>query len=192
MKEKLIKLMKLFAYTFRLSAFTFGGGYVIVPLMKEQFVDKLHWIDEEQMLDYVAIAQSSPGSMSVNASILIGQHICGFPGALVAVLATVSPPLILMTVISFFYEAFAANTVIRSILHGMQAGVCAVIISVVTNMSAKILKKRSIIEIMMIPLAFAAVFFFEINVVFVIMAGVLIGMMRMLKPFRNKRKGETK
>ena len=75
----------LFWSTFRLSACTFGGGYVIVPLMRKTFVEKLHWIDEGEMMDFTAIAQSTPGAMAVNASILVGYRMAGVPGALVTV-----------------------------------------------------------------------------------------------------------
>jgi len=189
-KSRLLFYLKLFFYTFRLSAFTFGGGYVIVPLMKEQFVDKLHWIDEDEMLDYAAIAQSSPGSMSVNASILIGYNLAGIVGALITVAATVTPPLILLSVISLFYEAFSENEVVRSVLHGMQSGVCAVIISVVTDMSAKIIKKRNILDIALIVLSFTAVFFFNINVIFVVLACAVIGILRVYRPLSLLRKGD--
>lgn len=81
--SKLQMYTKMFASTFTLSMFTFGGGFVIVPLMKKKFVDELHWIDEEEMLDMVAIAQSSPGAIAVNGSIIIGYRLLGVPGALV-------------------------------------------------------------------------------------------------------------
>ena len=88
----------LFASTFMLSAVTFGGGYVIVPLLKRKFVDELHWIDEQEMLDMVAIAQSSPGPLAVNASIIIGYRMAGVPGALLTALGTVLPPLVIISV----------------------------------------------------------------------------------------------
>ena len=72
MKEKWTKIRKVFFSTLYLSAFTFGGGYVIVTLMKKKFVDELHWIDEEEMLDLVAIAQSAPGAIAVNGAIVVG------------------------------------------------------------------------------------------------------------------------
>ena len=93
--SKLQMYTKMFASTFTLSMFTFGGGFVIVPLMKKKFVDELHWIDEEEMLDMVAIAQSSPGAIAVNGSIIIGYRLLGVPGALVNIVATVLPPLII-------------------------------------------------------------------------------------------------
>jgi chromate transporter len=79
------KYWQLFLSTFKLSACTFGGGFVIIPLMRERFVKELHWIEEEEMLDLTAIAQSSPGSIAINASILVGYHVAGIPGALITV-----------------------------------------------------------------------------------------------------------
>ena len=96
------KLFKLFISTFSLSMFTFGGGYVIVPLMRKKFVKELGWIEEQEMLDLTAIAQSSPGAMAVNASILVGYRVAGVTGAFVAIVGTVLPPLISFSVISLF------------------------------------------------------------------------------------------
>ena len=86
------KLWKIFWSTFYLSAFTFGGGYVIVSLMKKKFVDEYHWIEEEEMLDLVAIAQSAPGAIAVNGAIVIGYKLAGIAGILTAIAGTVIPP----------------------------------------------------------------------------------------------------
>ena len=106
MEEKRSKknalLLKLFLSTLYISSLTFGGGFVIVTFMKRKFVDELHWIDEEEMLDLVALAQSSPGAIAVNAAILVGWRICGFAGMVTAVLGTVLPPLVILSVISSF------------------------------------------------------------------------------------------
>ena len=82
-----LRLWKLFLSTLYLSAFTFGGGYVIVTLMKKKFVDEYHWIGEDEMLDLVAIAQSSPGAIAVNGAIVVGYKLAGIPGTLVAILS---------------------------------------------------------------------------------------------------------
>ena len=95
---------KLFSSVFMLSACTFGGGYVIVPLMRKKFVEDLHWIEEGEMMDLVAIAQSSPGAIAVNASISIVSP-AGILGQS-QVIGTVLPPLVILTVISYCYEAF--------------------------------------------------------------------------------------
>lgn len=96
------KLWKLFISTFYLSAFTFGGGYVIVTLMRKKFVSDFHWIDEDEMLDLVAIAQSAPGAIAVNGAIVIGYKIAGILGILVSVLAAILPPFFIVTLVSFF------------------------------------------------------------------------------------------
>lgn len=112
-------LRSLFLSTFYLSAFTFGGGYVIVTLMKQKFVDELHWIDEDEMLDLVAIAQSAPGAIAVNGAIVVGYKLAGVTGLLTAVLGTVLPPFLILSVISVCYEAFRSMTLIALMLEGM-------------------------------------------------------------------------
>lgn len=165
----------LFASTFTLSAFTFGGGYVIVTLMKKKFVDNLKWIEEEEMLNLVALSQSAPGVIAINCSILVGYRMAGIPGSIVAVFGTVLPPLITLTVISFFYEAFKTSTVVKALLKGMQAGVAAVIVDVVIGMSGKIFRTKQIFSILMMLGAFIAAFVFDVNVALIIIICGIIG-----------------
>lgn len=132
-------LWKLLLSTLYISAFTFGGGFVIITFMKRKFVDELHWIDEDEMLDLAALAQSSPGAIAVNAAILVGWRVAGFAGMLVAVVGTIVPPMLILAVISFFYQAFATNRYVSLVLKGMQAGVAAVILDVVCGLGAKVL-----------------------------------------------------
>ena len=140
--DKKDKYWQLFLSTFKLSACTFGGGFVIIPLMRERFVKELHWIEEEKMLDLTAIAQSSPGSIAINASILVGYHVAGIPGALITVVGAALPPLIIISIISAFYQAFRSNKYVSMAMVGMLAGVAAVIFDVVINMAWPILKKK--------------------------------------------------
>ena len=102
MKQKKEVLVKLFLSTLYLSAFTFGGGYVIVTLMKKKFVDEYHWIEEDEMLDLTAIAQSSPGAIAVNGAIVVGYKLAGLPGVLVSIVAAVIPPFMNSAMISVF------------------------------------------------------------------------------------------
>ena len=145
--DKKNKYWQLFLSTFKLSACTFGGGFVIIPLMRERFVKELHWIDEEEMLDLTAIAQSSPGSIAINASILVGYHVAGIPGALITVVGSALPPLIIISIISAFYQAFRSNKYVSMAMAGMLAGVAAVIFDVVINMAWPILKKKRLLPI---------------------------------------------
>ncbi len=120
MTDKKKILAKLFFSTLYLSAFTFGGGYVIVTLMKQKFVDELHWIQEDEMLDLIAIAQSAPGAIAVNGAIVVGFKLAGVLGAVTAIVATIIPPFLIITVISYFYELFRDNYIVSSVLSGMQ------------------------------------------------------------------------
>jgi chromate transporter len=184
-------LWKLFASTFYLSAFTFGGGYVIVPLMKKRFVDKLGWIEEEEMLNLIAIAQSSPGPIAVNTSILLGYKVFGVAGSIMSVLGTVLPPLIILTAISYFYQSFKDNRVVRAVLMGMQAGVAAVIMDVIISMVGNVIKSRKLFSILMMGGALIAALVFDINVVLIILVCGLIGAIAVLYGDR-KGKGAKK
>lgn len=166
---------KLFRSTFYLSAFTFGGGYVIIPLMKKKFVDQFHWIEEEEMLDIAAIAQSSPGAIAVNASILIGYRLSGFLGAFITVLGTVLPPMITLSVISLFYTAFRDSAAVSAVLNGMQAAVAAVIVDVVITMGIGVAKTKSVLSILIMVAAFVATYFFQVNVMLIILVCALLG-----------------
>ncbi|WP_303917217.1 chromate transporter [Subdoligranulum variabile] len=169
------RLRALFLSTLYISAFTFGGGFVIVTFMKRKFVDELHWIDEQEMLDMAALAQSSPGAIAVNAAILVGWNVEGLLGMVVAVTGTIIPPMVILSVISFFYAAFASNVYVALVLKGMQAGVAAVILDVVCGLGGNVLKTRSVVYIALMVLAFVASFFFDVNVILIILAAAVFG-----------------
>lgn len=175
MKEKSKTLMKLLFSTLYISAFTFGGGFVIVTFMKRKFVDELHWIDENEMLDLAALAQSSPGAIAVNAAIMVGWRVGGFAGMLTAVLGTILPPMVILSVISFIYEAFAANPFVAGALKGMQAGVAAVIFDVVCDLGAKVFRLKKPSYLVVMAAAFAATWFFHVNVVLIILGAAAVG-----------------
>ena len=183
--KKQNRLLKIFLSTLYLSAFTFGGGYVIITLMKQKFVDELHWIDDDEMLDMVAIAQSSPGPIAVNGAVIIGYKLEGIAGVLAAVLGAVLPPFVILTVISMFYSAFRNLFVVQSLLTGMKAGVSAVILSVVYDMAAGVVKGKDRVNIGVMILAFAATYFGKVNVVFVILITIAFGAVRTI--LREKR-----
>ena len=165
-KKQILK--KLFFSTLYLSTFTFGGGYVIVSLMKNKFVDELHWIDETKMMDLISIAQSSPGAVAVNGAIVVGYKLCGLAGAGLAILGAIIPPFVIISVISGFYTLFQSNPVIQSLLTGMRAGVGAVIVSVVWDMGFGVVKGKQFLPIVIIISAFIANYYFKINIIFII------------------------
>ena len=171
---------KLFTSTFYLSAFTFGGGYVIIPLMKKKFVDDLDWIDETEMLNLAAIAQSAPGAVAVNASILLGYRIAGIKGAMITGLGTVLPPLIILSVISIGYAAFRDNVVVNAVLKAMQSAVAAVICDVVWTMGSGVLKEKQVIPTIVMFGAFIANYFFGVNVIVIVLACGALGVLQMV------------
>ena len=184
-------LVKLFFSMLYISAFTFGGGFVIITFMKRKFVDELHWIDEQEMLDMTALAQSSPGAIAVNAAILVGWHVAGFVGMVVAVIGTILPPMIILSVISFFYAAFASNHYVALTLKGMQAGVAAVILDVVCSLGANVFKMKSAIHLIIMAAAFIATFFFGVNVIYIILAAALVGVVLAMVE-KKKKEAEAK
>lgn len=165
----------LFCSTFQLSACTVGGGFVIVPLMRKKFVDELGWIGEEEMLDLTAIAQSSPGAIAVNVAVLLGYHIAGLPGALLGVLGTVLPPMGIISLISFFYTQFRDHALVNAAMTGMMAGVAAVVLDVVITMVQGVLRQKRVLPAAVMTAAFAAVHFFDVNIISVILLCGAIG-----------------
>ena len=166
----------LFWSMLSISAFTFGGGFVIVTLMKRKFVDELRWMDEQEMLDITALAQSSPGAIAVNAAILVGWRAAGLGGMILAVLGTIIPPMGILSAISLFYQAFSSNMYVALILRGMQAGVAAVILDVVLNLGTSVARERSALSVLILVAAFLAAFCFKINVVYIILSAALMGL----------------
>ena len=158
-----------------MSAFTFGGGYVIVTLMKSKFVDEYKWITEKEMLNITAIAQSAPGAIAVNAAVVVGFRLAGFIGVLVAVLGTIIPPFIIISLISLFYEVFRQNQMITLLLGGMEAGVAAVVVAVSVEMAFGVIKEKDTILTIMMVAAFIANAVFNISVIIIILISVLMG-----------------
>ena len=169
------QLLRLFGSMLVISACTFGGGFVIVSLMKKKFVDEYGWLSESEMLDYTALAQSCSGAIAVNAAILVGWRVGGAAGMLAAVLGTVLPPLGILTVITMFYSAFAGNPHVAMLLSGMQAGVAAVLCDVVLSMGRGVLSQRSAIKNAVMVAAFLAVAVADVSVAWVIAGAALLG-----------------
>lgn len=185
------KLWILFKSMFVLSACTFGGGFVIVSLMKKKYVEELKWLDEDEMLDVTAITQSSPGPLPVNASVIIGYRMAGVTGSLAAIVGTILPPMVIISVISLFYEQFRTNPYIAVALQVMRAGVAAVIFDVVLNLAGNVMKTKRILYIGMMVAAFVATYFFDISAMLVILTCLGIGLADMAVTMRKKKGPEA-
>ena len=180
-------LGKLFLSTLELSAFTFGGGYVIVSLMKKTFVDKFHWIENDEMLDLVAIAETAPGSIAISGAIVVGYKLAGLPGMFITVVATAIPPLVTISLIALGYEAVSDNELVKRLLLGMQAGVAAVIFAVVWDLARKYVKKRDAAAILVMSLAFVAAYVFHVSVIYVVLACIGVGLVHALRLMKSEK-----
>lgn len=176
-KEKIKILWQLFRATFTLSAFTFGGGLVIVSLMKKKFVEELGWLEENEMLDITAIAQSSPGPIPINASVILGYRMAGIWGTIVAILGTALPPMLIISLISVFYSQFRENRVIATALQVMRAGVAAVILDVVVNLARNVWKTKRMLYVGLMAAAFFAVVVMDVSAMTVILICLSVGIM---------------
>lgn len=195
MKNEMSKaqiLWTLFKSMFVLSACTFGGGFVIVSLMKKKYVEQLQWLDEDEMLDITAITQSSPGPLPVNASVIIGYRMCGIVGSLAAVLGSILPPMIIISIISLFYNEFRTNRYIAIALQVMRAGVAAVICDVVINLAKNVCRTKRIMYIAMMIVAFAATYFFGVSAMAVILICLGIGIADLIIGMVRNKRGEGK
>ena len=174
-RERKVDLMKrrilypwLLLINLFISTFTFGGGYVVVPMIRKYFVEKKNLFTEEELMEMAAVAQSSPGAIAINLSALSGYRVGGIPGVAVSCVAAVIPPLVILSAISVWYTAFSSNPVIAGVLEGMEAGVAALIVDLVADMCQMIIRERSKLLTAMIPVAFFANYVLGINVALIL------------------------
>jgi len=169
----------MFKANFLISAFTVGGGYVLIPLMKAKIVDEYKWLTEEESLNMVAMAQTAPGAVAINCAIAMGYKIGGIPMALVGVLATMLPPLIMLSLISVAYDCFATNMYVKYALKGMQCGATAIIINVVGDLLDKQIRKKLYLPMLIIIGTFAARFMLGISLMYLLLIDGIVGLIFM-------------
>lgn len=176
MKEKKkISLLKLFMTFFKINAITFGGGYTIVPIIKDVFVSE-GYINEDDMLDIVALAQSGPGAMAISASLLTGYKVRGPLGAIVSAIASASPCLIILSVISMFYAEFRSNFYVNAALEGISGVICAVLLLTVINMGKNAYNKYPGFSTMVMIMVFGLGFFAGVRTAPLILLSAILGL----------------
>ena len=122
MNERLRKALRLFAVFLKIGAFTFGGGYAMIPLIQKEITEKRGWMTDDDVLEIVAIAESTPGPIAVNAATFVGFRVCGFRGALLATLGVVLPSFLIIFGISFVLRAFQSVRLVQYAFNGIRAG----------------------------------------------------------------------
>lgn len=184
MKNKRSLCLTLFLSMLRISAFTFGGGFVIIPLIRQRFVEKLGWFSEEDMIDMMAIAQSSPGAVSLNIGVQLGWRIAGVMGSVSAVAGTLLPPMFWLSLISSFYDVFRTSPVVDAFMRSMQAAVAAVILYACFSM-AKALKNRERISTWMLLALAVGLSFAGVSAVYLLLMGAVFGAVTTLREVKR-------
>ena len=191
--NKLKLLLKLFCTMFKIGLFTFGGGYVMVTLIENEFVEKKKWLTQEEYYNMLAIAESTPGPIAINSSTYIGYKLAGFFGSLVATIAVCLPSLFIIYIISLFFDKFLEFTIVQNAFKGIQVCVSYLIISAGIKMIKKL--PKTVINILlisatcvcMLTLSLLAVSFSSI---FYIIIGGIVGLsMFLITSAAKKSKG---
>lgn len=165
----------LFYTIFKINVVTFGGGYTIAPIIMDEFVNKRNLISQEEMLDIIALAQSGPGALAVSTCLLTGYKINGIKGAFICTLGSVLPPLMVITVVYYFYASFQNNLYVRAALRGMSGIISAILIITSINLGRFALKKHPIFSGIVMIGSFIISFLTSINTAIIIFALALIG-----------------
>jgi chromate transporter len=180
------KLLIMFMAFFRIGAFTLGGGFAMIPLMKVEMVDKQKWIREDEFLDIIAVTQSAPGAVAINSSIYIGYKLFGLLGALVATLGTVLPSFLIILLIALFYADFKSNIYVEKAFKGIYPAIAVLILDAAVNLKKRAFKTKK--GIIIAVGALGALLFLDIHPIFVILAA---GLLAVLLPAKGiKREGE--
>lgn len=188
MKEKLKKVFQLFITFIKIGAFTFGGGYAMVPLIQRETVEKKKWINDDDILEIVAIAESTPGPIAVNSATFVGYKTAGVLGAAAATIGVVLPSFTIIYFISFVIDKFENNTAVKYAFSGIRAGVLALIIKALWTMSKKSAKNIISFIITAFAFVFAAL---NINVIYIILACAVTGIVSsLIMSGREKKKND--
>ncbi len=168
--------LKLFLFFLKVGATTFGGGYALISQLQSELIEKKKWVTADEMMDMLAIGESTPGPFAINTATFIGYKLQGFWGALLCTLGFVLPSFLMITLISFFLEAFLANRVLSWIFHGIRAGVIMMIGLAFIRFMGKM--EKNPVNWILFAGAFLALLFFKVNLIYLILMGALIGLVR--------------
>lgn len=168
------KAIKLFTTFFKIGAFTFGGGYAMIPLIQHEVTVKNKWITDEDVLDIVAIAESTPGPIAVNSSTFVGYRVCGFLGAICATLGVVVPSFLIMLCIFFLLNQFQDLPAVQYAFMGIRACVLALVLKALLSMYKKC--DKTWVSFLVIAFAVFASTILSINIFYIIITSAVFGL----------------
>jgi chromate transporter len=191
MKEKLKRLFQVFFTFFRIGAFTFGGGYAMIPLIQNEAVEKHHWVTDDDILEIIAIAESTPGPIAINSATFVGYRAAGVLGSVAATLGVVLPSFVVILVLSFVLEAFQEVRAVQYAFFGIRAGVLALLCKALWTMYKKAPKGWAAYVVMAGAFILTAINkfgIFKINMIFVIIGCAVFGLVTSLLMERRAKK----
>lgn len=186
MNEKLKRILQLFLTFFKIGAFTFGGGYAMIPLIQKEVVEEKEWITDDDILEIIAIAESTPGPIAINSATFVGYRVCGFWGAFFSTLGVVLPSFIIILIISYVLAEFQSIKAVQYAFEGIRAGVLALLIKALWGMYKK--TPKSLVSYIVIALSFIAVAFIDAPVLLVIIGCALFGLISSVIIARREKK----
>ena len=170
------ELWELFTMFFFIGTFTFGGGYAMLPIIQKEVVEKKEWVTDEEIIDYYAIGQCTPGVIAVNTATFIGYKRKGIIGGIIATIGVVSPPLITITIIATFFQHFQHYKIVQYAFGGMRIGVVALIVNIVLGMFKQTVKDKIGLAIFISAFIFMA--FTTFSPIIVVIVSALLGILR--------------
>ena len=173
--KKAKNLLTLLLEFVRFGCFTFGGGWSIIAQMRQLYVEKKQVITDEELLDLTSVAKSLPGTMIANVAMLYGYRVGGLAGGLVSVFGMVVPPMLILIVISFGYNAFRSNYWVTAAMEGMQAAVVPIIISAALGMVKGSIKSCPCALVVL--LTYALYIWFQVSAVYLVLLGIGAGLL---------------
>ncbi len=166
-------IWKLFCIFFKIGAFTFGGGYAMIPLISREVAQKRNWITDEEILDIIAIAESTPGPIAINSATFVGYKVAGFWGAAAATFGVVLPSFVVISLISFVLEQFRELSAVKYAFFGIRAGVLALLIKALWAMYSKC--PKGLLSYILMALSFIVAALTNISVLYIIVFCAAVG-----------------
>lgn len=180
------KILQLFLTFFKIGAFTFGGGYAMVPLIQKEIVEGKGWITDDDILEIIAIAESTPGPIAINTATFVGYRVAGFWGAAMATFGTVLPSFVIILIISNILRQFQNSKAVQYAFNGIRAGVLAMIIKALFNMYKKV--PKGTVSYIVIAASFILTAFLDVPVLAVIIGCAAFGLVTSL--YAQRRAGK--
>lgn len=172
--SKFKTLLSVFWVFFKIGLFTFGGGYAMIPIIQKETVENKGWITDDDILEIIAIAESTPGPIAINSSTFVGYRVAGFWGAFFGTLGMVLPSFLIILTISFILREFQSIKAVQYAFNGIRAGVLALLFKALWTMYKKV--KKGLIAYIVMAGSFVFAAFFDINIIFVLIGCAIIGL----------------